>query len=455
MDTVCDLQRRGVLRGGLAFGITSAMANAWGAGRDGVWTNWAGNQSSEPGWRIYPRSLNDLIRALRSGPSPLRPVGGGWSTAALCPTPGTQIDLTNLRGLVSWNDSLGRARVRAGTTLADLAPMLAEVGQALPVMGDAVEPTLAGAVATSTHGSGAGLSSLSGLVTSAQLVTVGGDILEINERENSEMLPAVSCSLGVLGVVTELEIKTVPAHRLREDIASVDLVETLKNLRVIQRSNRHVELAVFAYSDTAILRRMNETTDAVSEPSAAPLTREQVVAALTRAGHNVPPLDGPLQMAVAGIFPGGSRVGASEQVLPVSAPVRYVATEYALPQENGIDALLELREAIRKADLNVMLPIQLRFVARDASWLSPYYRQDSMTLTVKQWVGADANRLFALAEPILRRYGGRPHWGMEHAMGTSDLAELYPRWGDFQALRKQLDPQGRLLNAPLKALLNA
>ncbi len=455
MKSVCNLERRALLRSGMALSLAGVSGATFAAGSDAQWKSWAGNLSADPGWRIYPRSLNDLRQALRSGPAPIRHVGAGWSTAPLCPTNGTMVDLSHLQGVVAWNDSLGRVRVRAGSTLESLGPMLAKVGQALPTMGDAAAPTLAGAIATATHGSGVEMPSLSAQVTAAQLVTADGDVLEINERENSEMLPAVACSLGALGVLTELEIKTVPAHRLREDIASVDLEESLKSLRTIQRNNQHVELAVYPYSDTAILRRMNPTSDAVTEAEAMRIPQQRILAALTRAGHDVPPLDGPLQMGIAALYPGGSRVGQSDQIMPVAAPLRFEAMEYAMPTERGIDALLELREEIRKADLNVMLPLQLRFVSQDAAWLSPFYRQDSVTVAVKQWTGAQAQKLFALAQPIFRRHGGRPHWGFNHSLVADELADLYPRWTDFQDLRKRLDPKGRLLNEGLQKMLRA
>jgi len=454
MNSESKLNRRTLLGSGLAWGVAGAAGVLSPVATAGPWKNWNGQLSAEPAWRIHPRSLNDLRRALRNGPAPVRPVGAGLSTAALCPTDGTQVDLGNLRGLVAWNDSLGRARVRGGTTLEELGPLLAEVGQALPVMGDASSCTLGGAIATATHGSGSALTSLSGLVTAVQLVTTDGDVLEVNERENAELLPALACSVGALGVVTEIEIESVPVHRLREDIARVDLVTTLQNLETIQRSNTHVELAVYPYSDTAILRRLNRSSEATTEAAPWADPRERVLAALTRAGHNVPPLDGPLQSAMTALLPAGSTVGDSYRMLPVAAPVRYAAMEYALPMERGIAALLELRDAIRRADLNVMLPLQLRFASEDSAWLSPFYRQNSMTITVKQWRGAEAEQLFALAEPVLRRHAGRPHWGFSHSLGASELAELYPRWADFQNLRRRLDPRGRLLSEPLAKLFN-
>ncbi len=455
MKSEHSLSRRKLLGSGLAWGVAGAAGGFSSAATAGSWKDWTGQLSADPAWRIHPRSLNELRRALSAGPAPVRPAGAGLSTAALCPTDGTLVDLDNLQGLVSWNDSLGRARVRGGTALATLGPLLAEVGQALPVMGDAAGATLGGAIATATHGSGIALTALSGRVTAAQLVTAEGDVIEVNERENSELIPAVACSLGALGVLTEIEIETVPAHRLREDIARVDLITTLQNLETIQRKNTHVELAVYPYSDTAILRRLNPSSEATTAPATLAGPRTRLLAAAARAGHNVPPLDGPLQAMMTALLPTGSAVGDSFRMLPVPAPLRYTAMEYALPMDQGIAALLELRDAVRRADLNVMLPLQLRFVSEDSAWLSPFYRQSSMAITVKQWRGADAEQLFALAEPIFRRHAGRPHWGFSHSLSAADLAGVYPRWADFQDVRRRLDPRGRLLSAPLARLFTA
>ena len=78
-----------------------------------------------------------------------------------------------------------------------------------------------------------------------------------------------------------------------------------------------------------------------------------------------------------------------------------------------------------------------------------------MTISVHQYHRQGYDTLFKASEAIFRRYGGRPHWGKLHTLKAAELERLYPRWGDFLALRRRLDPEGRLLNSYLKDIFGA
>lgn len=86
----------------------------------------------------------------------------------------------------------------------------------------------------------------------------------------------------------------------------------------------------------------------------------------------------------------------------------------------------------------------------DDIWLSPFYKRDAVTISVHQFNRQPFEPLFDVAEAIFRRYGGRPHWGKLHTLKALELERLYPRWGDYQTLRRRLDPEGKLLNSYLR-----
>ena len=85
-------------------------------------------------------------------------------------------------------------------------------------------------------------------------------------------------------------------------------------------------------------------------------------------------------------------------------------------------------------------------------WLSPFYQQDSVSISVHQFYKQDYQVIFDLVEPIFRKYGGRPHWGKLHSLEARQLCELYPKWDEFMQLRKSLDPQDKWLNPYLERL---
>jgi FAD/FMN-containing dehydrogenase len=103
--------------------------------------------------------------------------------------------------------------------------------------------------------------------------------------------------------------------------------------------------------------------------------------------------------------------------------------------------------------VTTLFPIEYRTVAGDDCWLSPFYGRASASISIHQWAEVDYRELFALVEPVFRRHGGRPHWGKLHTLTAPDLAELYPQWDAFRAVRRRLDPGGKFLNAHLRACL--
>ena len=107
---------------------------------------------------------------------------------------------------------------------------------------------------------------------------------------------------------------------------------------------------------------------------------------------------------------------------------------------------------MRKNGGNFLFPLEYRTIKGDDMWLSPFYGRDSVTISLHQYARQPYRRLFDGAEAIFRAYGGRPHWGKLHTLTARELAPLYPRWDDFQAVRKRLDPEGIFLTPYLARL---
>src|SRR5690606_7556167 len=121
----------------------------------------------------------------------------------------------------------------------------------------------------------------------------------------------------------------------------------------------------------------------------------------------------------------------------------------------GPDCIREVAAHMRTCGINFLFPLEFRYVAADDAWLSPFYQRDSVTISVRQYHRQPYAELFAGVEDIFRRYQGRPHWGKLHTAQASELATLYPRWADFNKLRRELDPTGKFLNPYLKELFGA
>jgi len=133
--------------------------------------------------------------------------------------------------------------------------------------------------------------------------------------------------------------------------------------------------------------------------------------------------------------------------------VRNREIEYHVPRENQIAALRDVVAAIERTRSDVFIPVEARAIASDDAWLSPFYGRESGSIAVHTYYKDDYAFFYTLIEPILRRYGGRPHWGKLNSLKYDDFAALYPRWKEALAVREALDPEGKLLNPYLAKVL--
>jgi FAD/FMN-containing dehydrogenase len=140
------------------------------------------------------------------------------------------------------------------------------------------------------------------------------------------------------------------------------------------------------------------------------------------------------------------------KLLSTNRPERFNEMEFHLPPETQMAALKEVVDTIERERPDVFFPIELRRIASDDAWLSPFESGPRGSVAVHAHYRDDFAFLYELIEPIFLRHGGRPHWGKLHSLHGQQLAALYPHWNDFLQVRRELDPQGRMLNLYLQGL---
>jgi len=133
--------------------------------------------------------------------------------------------------------------------------------------------------------------------------------------------------------------------------------------------------------------------------------------------------------------------------------VRFREGEYAVPRDAIVDVLQELRTWVATHDEMVSFPFEVRFVKADDIWLSPAYQRDVAYVAFHQYHRMPHERWFGICEDVLGAAGGRPHWGKLHRLTAADFADRIPRFADFLALRKELDPTGVFANPYLDRVL--
>ena len=420
---------------------------------EAAWSNWSGHLECRPSRIFAPTTREDLCSAVAEA-SEVRVAGSGHSFTELVPTDQLLISLENWTGLESADSAEQRARVRAGTTIRDLGAPLADAGLALANQGDIDAQALAGAVATATHGTGRDLGCIASRVTGFTMVTATGDLVRASATERPDLLAGGRVGLGALGVVTDIEIDAEERYNLRERVWSEPLPELLERWEALSKNHRHFEFFAFPFTGRAMAKTLDrEPYDRrTGEAHKAADSSGGGFAQLLELNCTDPEKARDLFSSGLASARPTEDFGPSHVVFPSERTDRFNEMEYSVPLENGAACLLAVLRAIEEADLPVLFPIEFRTVAADDLWLSPFYERDSISLSVHQYAKQSFEPVFAVAEPVLRAHGGRPHWGKVHGLGPEELAALYPRWGDFLALRRELDPDGKFLNPYLRSL---
>ncbi len=438
---------------GAAGARRSLAAGPHGKGGSLPWRNWSGGQLCLPHDRFSPASEDELAAFMVSGRSPLRPVGAGHSFSALVPTDGDLIVLDQLTGLLGHDSATLRATVAGGSRLGDLGGPLEAAGQAMFVLPDIDRQTLAGATATATHGTGIAFTCLSGYVTALRLVTPAGHIMDLDPHHHPELFAAARVNLGALGVVTRLTLQNRTPYRLKA-VNRVEPIEAvLERFDAAAASHRHFEMFPLTHSDYALTLAIDETDEPVRHPP-PDADADAAFAEAIAAWAAVPPARRrPVMNAAAQRIEPTEEVDVSYRILTHVRNDRFNEMEYSVPLYAGADCLREVLRTISDKNIDVVFPLEYRYVRGDDTWLGMASGEDRAAISIHRMASADYRPYFDVIEPVFWKYGGRPHWGKVHSLDANRLKKLYPRFDDFQAVRRELDPRGRMLNDALRVLL--
>lgn len=416
------------------------------------WKNWSEVQQCQAKSLATPADEQALCELLRNAGGTVRCVGAGHSFTALVPTNDTIVSLERLSGVLSHDKAGMTATLRAGTRLAMISRQLDGQGLALRNLPDIDMQSLAGAISTGTHGTGANLQALHADVTALRLVTPQGEVLEWDEVRHPEQMAAARVSLGSLGVITQATMRVVPSFSLHRKVWLRPVNELLEQAPELARKHRHFEFYYLPFTGYAAAITHDEY--AAGDVLVPQSQDEDMLRDLRRLRDWLGSYPD-LRRWTAGklIDPDLSEEAKNRswKLLSTARPTRFNETECHVPREEGIACLREVIAALEKRN-EVFFPMEFRFVKGDDAWLSPFYKRDSCSIAVHAAHGEPYDYLLSDIGPIFRKHGGRPHWGKLHNLGAKELAALYPRWNDFLALRQQMDPKGRMLNAHLRTL---
>lgn len=407
--------------------------------------NWAGNLTYT-GELVSPTTREEAARIVRDADA-VRALGTRHSFSAIADTPGILLSTSALPARVHIDPAARTARVSAGLRYGDVAARLQAEGWALGNLASLPHISVAGAIATGTHGSGDRNRSLAGAVSGVELLLADGSIRWFR-RADAEF-PGVVVSLGALGVVLEVELDIEPAYEIAQSVYErVPWDAALADLSAVTSLGHSVSLFT-TWADPAVADQL-WLKARVEQQSAPP----RVLGAAPASGPRHP-LPG---VSAENCTVQGGVAGPWLERLPhfrlgfTPSQGDELQSEYFVDRRDAPAAIRALRE-LSSSFAPLLLVNEVRTIASDDLWLSGAYGRESVGLHFT-WRPDEAAVRAALPaiEDALAPYAARPHWGKVFTVPAADIRERYPRFDDAVALRARLDPAGAFRNAFLAGL---
>jgi alditol oxidase len=395
--------------------------------------NWAGNVVFAAGRVEEPGSVGQLSAVVNAA-AKAKAVGSRHSFSGVIDTDGVLVSTEGLSA-IELEETSGHVCVGAGVRYGDLLRVLRSEGRTLTNLASLPHITVAGAAATATHGSGAQHQCLASSVVALELVLADGSAISV-DRDDLRFNGAV-VGLGALGLVSSLTLATVEDFSIAQWVFE-DVPWAVAEGSLLQLLDLGYSASFFlSWTGEAVEQFLIKTTERVAPEAPGRPAR--------RMRHPVPGADPrhcTPQLGVLG--PAGDRVPHFLQGGVPSAGAE-LQSEWMVERCRAPDAFGALRP-IGPEIAPALFVSEIRTVAADEFWLSPFYGRDSVAFHFT-WKPTDAAwPAIARVESVLRDFDARPHWGKLFSPDPALLQDLYPRYDDFRRLRGDLDPTGKFVN---------
>jgi xylitol oxidase len=410
--------------------------------------NWAGNHRYAAAHVHQPRTTAELREVVRSIEK-LKALGTRHSFNDIADTGGDLISLEHFNHIGEPDARRRTVTVGAGVRYGELCAHLNERGFALHNLASLPHISVAGAVATATHGSGVNNGNLATAVAAIEMITADGELRAFSRESDGDTFNGVVVALGALGMVTKLTLDLVPTFQMRQQV--------YQNLPMRHLEDQFDAVMSAAYSVSLFTdwtsERINQVWVKRRVDDPASLDLESLDA--KRATSDLHPIatmspeNCTQQMNVPG--PWHERLPHFRMEFTPSAGEE-LQSEYFLPRERAVEALRAI-DAIRDQVAPVLQISEIRTIAADELWLSPCYQRASVAIHFtwkKDWPAV--RELLPVIEQRLSPFAPRPHWGKLFTLAPAQVQSCYPKLPDFRRLTRTLDPQEKFRNRFLSTL---
>jgi alditol oxidase len=404
--------------------------------------NWAGNLEYSTGNVHYPKTVAEVQEAVKKCKK-VRPLGSKHSFNKIADSTENQISLQEMNKVVSLNKESNTVTIEGGMRYGELAPYLHQHGYALHNLASLPHITVAGAIATGTHGSGVKSGNLSTAVAAIELVNAAGDLVTLSKQKDGEQFNGAVVALGALGVVTKLTLDLQPTFNMKQLVyRNLPMNELKNNFDAIEASGYSVSLFTDWKNknvNEVWIKSRAESNDAAAAPElfGAKLAAQNMHPIETESAENCTD-----QMGMPG--PWYERMPHFKMGFKPSAG-KELQSEFFVPIEHAYDAMMAI-EKLNSTITPHLFISEIRTIAADDLWMSPCYKQTCVALHTT-WKQEDAvMNLIPLIEEQLMPFNYRPHWAKLFTISPRILQSRYEKLNDFKALIHQYDPNGKFRN---------
>ncbi len=404
-------------------------------------TNWAGNLTYSAARLHHPTTVAEVQTLVSSSPR-IRALGSRHSFNGIADTDGDQVSVAALPAVVDIDTAQKTVTVSAGARYGDFVEQLDTAGFALANLASLPHISVAGAVATGTHGSGDRNGSLATAVAGIEFVGADGTLHTASRGDTD--FDGMVVSLGLIGVVTSITLDIEPRFEVAQTVwENLPWANVETHLDEITSAAYSVSQFT-AWGDAGISQAwVKSRTDAP-----APVGGNSFFGATPAAHqlHPLPDIEGTnttVQHGVPG--PWWDRLPHFKLEFTPSNGEE-LQTEYLVPRSSAIEAIAALRELAPRF-VDHLFITELRTVAADTLWLSPSHDEDCVAFhfTWMQHI-PEVMAILPAIDDALAPFRARPHWGKVFTSDRDRLAAAYPRAAEFVRLAERFDPSGKFRN---------
>lgn len=413
--------------------------------------NWAKNENCLAQNFFQPETEEEIIEVVKKAKK-VRMVGTGHSWNAICLSEDSILNLDYYNKVLSVDKENLQVKIQSGIKLWYLNEYLDEVGLALTNLGSIAKQSLAGAISTGTHGSGINYQILGSQIEEFSLIKADGEKIILHKERDRDLFNKCLVSLGCLGVISEITLNIVPAFNLHDYTIAVPFNQAVENLDEHINTTDHFKMWWFPHTDNMVLYRYNRTQVKANDSRFRQWFMDEFISVniyrlLLKVGNIKRSWRKVInRLLILNFNKPLDRIEKSYKVFNVPEPPLHREVEWAFDISVAKDLLREYKQLIDSSNHLINFIQEIRFTKADDYALSACYGRNTIWLGAYNADNFGWKELMNDFETLAKKYNGRPHWGKEFNADKEYLKSVYPKYDEFNQLRKQLDPTEKFSN---------